>query len=191
MVEMSATGFWRRAKGTEAAEERFGLILLPHLDAAYNLARMLTRDDEAAREIVQESCLRALRYRDTYRGGNARAWLLAIVRSRFLDWARKRRMDVSDPLPDGDAEMLPSDARSAEALLIEAGDSARVRRVLEELPPAYKEVLIMREMEEMSYREIADAVESPIGTVMSRLSRARRAFAEAWTAETARQGELP
>jgi len=190
MVEMAATGLWRRAKGKDAAEERFGLILLPHLDAAYNLARMLTRDDEAAREIVQESCLRALRYRDSYRGGNARAWLLAIVRSRFLDWARARRMDVSDPVPDGETETVPSDARTAEALLIEQADSACVRRVLENLPPAYKEVLIMREMEEMSYREIADAVESPIGTVMSRLSRARRAFAEAWVAEAARQGEV-
>ena len=189
MVEMSATGFWRRAKERDAAEERFGLLLLPHLDAAYNLARMLTRDDDAAREIVQESCLRALRYRDSYRGGNARAWLLAIVRSRFLDWARVRRMDVSDPLPEGEADTLVSDAPSAEALLIEAADSARVRRVLESLPPAYKEVLIMREMEEMSYREIADAVESPIGTVMSRLSRARRAFAEAW--QTARPGDGP
>lgn len=192
MVEVSATGFWRRGaargRAKDAAADRFAAVVLPHLDAAYNLARMLSRDDEAAREIVQDSCERALRYRDSYRGGNARAWLLAIVRSRFLDWARARRMDLSDPWPEGDVADLASDAPSAEALLVEAADSAEVRRVLESLPPVYKEVLIMREMEELSYREIADAIECPMGTVMSRLARARRAFAEAWAAG-ARRGE--
>src|SRR5581483_2220219 len=109
MVEMTATGFWRRGRVRDEAAERFAALLLPHLDAAYNLARMLTREDDAAREIVQESCLRALRYRASYRGGNMRAWLLAIVRSRFLEWGRARRMDLSDPLPDGEADDLVSD----------------------------------------------------------------------------------
>ncbi len=147
--------------------------MLPHLDAAYNLARWLTRNGHDAEDVVQEAFLRALRFFGGFHGGNARAWLLAIVRNTCYDWLRRHRpSEVSTPFDEevhGAADQSPT----PEDLLIEQADRLRLREALETLPVAWREVLILRELEGLSYREIADVAGIKMGTVMSRLARAR------------------
>jgi RNA polymerase sigma-70 factor (ECF subfamily) len=151
----------------------FEHAVLPHLDAAYNLARWLTRNEQDAQDAVQEACLRAVRFFPGFRAGNARAWLMKIVRNTCFTWLRANR-----PLQDAtefDENFSPPDYRAPnpEALLLQ-NDSTRVlRKALESLPATLREVLILREIEGMSYREIADITGMPLGTVMSSLSRAR------------------
>ena len=152
---------------------RFEREVLPHLDAAYNLARWLTRDPHDADDVVQESCARALRYLRSLKGANAKAWFLTIVRNAFYDWVAHNRPvettdvnELADVLADADAlDPLQSVLREADARLI--GDAIAA------LPLQFREALILRELEELSYREIASIVGVPIGTVMSRLARAR------------------
>ncbi len=152
----------------------FERIVLPHLPSAYNVARWLTRSDADAEDVVQEAFLRACRFFDSFRGGDPRGWLLAIVRNTAFSWLRANRPrelaggldDAPEPAADG--------ARSPEAELLRRADGEGVRRSLEELPAEFREVLVLRELEELSYREIADVTGLPVGTVMSRLSRARR-----------------
>jgi RNA polymerase sigma factor (sigma-70 family) len=165
---------------------RFRERMLPHLHAAHNLARFLSRDADAAQDIVQEAVLRALRGFDAYRGDGDRAWLLAIVRNCHLDWrSRTARMDRTEPLFDEESEEeradLPAAEETPEKSLLRHEEARRVRRQLESMPEAYREVLVLRELEDLSYREIADATGLPIGTVMSRLARARALFQKAWT----------
>lgn len=160
---------------------RFAEVALPHLDAAYNLARWLSGSASDADDIVQEAYLRAFRFFDSFRGGNARAWLLAIVRNTwFSEW--RRRCDAADGTPfdeviHGD-ERLPGwidDVGSdPETLAVRREDVHLVHRALEQLPVEYREVLVLRELEDMSYRDIAIVAGIPIGTVMSRLARGRR-----------------
>ena len=147
--------------------------MLPLLPSAYNLARWLTRNDHDAEDVVQEAFLRAFRFFPSYRGGDARAWLLAIVRNACWTWLRvNRSREVATALEDADE---PVDAAvSAEEDLVRRADGARLRHALEELPPEFREVTVLRELEELSYREIAEVAGIPIGTVMSRLARARR-----------------
>ena len=151
----------------------FEQAVLPHLDAAYNLARWLTRNRQDADDVVQEAYLRAFRFFPRFRGGDARAWLLKIVRNTWYTWFRSNR-----PLQDAaefDENLAPPDRHAPnpeEAALQKASDTL-VRKALEELPPNFREVLILRELEEMSYREIANITGMPTGTVMSSLSRAR------------------
>ncbi len=151
----------------------FDQVVLPHLDAAYNLARWLTRNGHDAEDVVQEAFLRALRFFGGFHGGNARAWLLAIVRNTCYDWLRRHRpSEVSTPFDEevhGAADQSPT----PEDLLIEQADRLRLREALETLPVAWREVLILRELEGLSYREIADVAGIKMGTVMSRLARAR------------------
>jgi RNA polymerase sigma-70 factor (ECF subfamily) len=144
--------------------------MMPHLDAAYNLARFLTRDSTAADDVVQEALLNAFRGFDGWRGGAARAWLLAIVRNCFLARGRERGMVV----PIEDAESVALDDQTPEKILIGRHQAARLRLEIEALPPAFREILVLRELEELSYKEIATIVDVPIGTVMSRLARARQ-----------------
>jgi len=174
---------------------RFRDLMLPQLDAAYNLARHLTRDAAAAEDIVQDAYLRALRGFDGYRGGDARAWILRIVRNRFSDWVRDRRLDPTVPLPDGGAddpdgghagpELWDPDQATPEQALAGADEAAAVQMLVARLPAPFREVLVLREMEEMSYQQIAEVIGTPIGTVMSRLARARRMFGAAWRRSTA------
>ena len=147
--------------------------LLPHLDAAYNLARWLTGNDHDAEDVVQDAFVRALRFFGGFRGDDARAWLLAIVRNTSYDFLRRRRpQQASDPF-DEEVHGAPDERPSPEAELLRRADQALVRQALESLPLAWREVIVLRELEGLSYKQIADVAGIQIGTVMSRLSRAR------------------
>ncbi|MBV9523268.1 MAG: sigma-70 family RNA polymerase sigma factor, partial [Alphaproteobacteria bacterium] len=163
----------------------------PHLDAAYNLARWLTRNDHDAQDVVQEAYLRAFRFFDGYRGGDARAWMLKIVRHTCFTWlARNRPVEI---VAASEAEIdeergerdIAADGGGAsgadpETLLLQRLDAKLLNELIAKLPPLYREILVLREIEELSYREIAEILEMPIGTVMSRLARARQRLQRAW-----------
>ena len=161
--------------GDETASDaaRFRDTLLPHLDAAYGYARYLARDDAAAEDIVQESYLRALRAIGQCHG-NPKAWLLAIVRNCFHDWiqANRRYVSIDEQAESDGAEQHADDA------LDRVASATGVRRLVESLPEPFRATLVLRELEEMSYREIAEITAAPVGTVMSRLARARRMLAQ-------------
>jgi RNA polymerase sigma-70 factor (ECF subfamily) len=151
----------------------FEQAVLPHLDAAYNLARWLLRNDQDAQDVAQEAYLRAFRFFPGFRGGNARAWLLKIVRNTCYTWLQANR-----PLQDAaefDETRCSGDSRALnpEESVLQNDSDALVRAALEKLPSNFREVLILRELEGMSYREIGDITGMPAGTVMSSLSRAR------------------
>ena len=149
---------------------RFEAQVLPHLDAAYSLARWLTRDPHDAEDVVQEACIRALRYFQSLREGGARAWFLTIVRHASYDWIERHR-----DRDGGDAEVeVAADAESEPAQIVERrGDSRALAQAIAALELPYREVIVLRELEELSYKEIANVAAIPIGTVMSRLARAR------------------
>jgi RNA polymerase sigma-70 factor (ECF subfamily) len=147
--------------------------MLPHLPAAYNLARWLTRNEHDAEDLAQEAYLRALRSFDGFRGGDGRAWLLTIVRNSCYTWLRQHRMEDLTEVFDEEIHNLGRDSSNPETLLLEAADAQLLRQALEELPVEFREVLVLRELEGMSYREIADLISVPVGTVMSRLARGR------------------
>jgi RNA polymerase sigma-70 factor (ECF subfamily) len=153
---------------------RFEEVVLPHLDAAHNLARWLTRNPDDAEDVVQEACVRALKYIDSLQGTSARAWFLTIVRHAFYDWCeRNRPAEIARDHGDAiDAAVDHAGVGPEEAALRRA-QSQLLAEAVAELPLAYREVLILREMEDLSYKEIARIAEIPIGTVMSRLARAR------------------
>jgi RNA polymerase sigma-70 factor (ECF subfamily) len=152
--------------------QRFEQQMLPHLDAAWNLARWLMRNDQDARDVVQEAYLRAWRFFGSFHGAQTRPWLLAIVRNAAFSWMAANRKDTRPLDPHGADD--PLDEASPEALA-EAGDErARVNRAIAALPPEFREVVVLRELEDMSYRDIAQVTAIPVGTVMSRLSRARK-----------------
>jgi RNA polymerase sigma-70 factor, ECF subfamily len=157
-----------------AEQTRFEALVLPHLDAGYNLARWLARDVNDAEDVVQEACVRALKYVGSLRDGDARGWFLTIVRHAFYDWCRRNRPAeiVKDDgtaidLAAGDPAMEP------ERVALRSAESQLLSDAVAELPLAFREVLILRELEELSYKEIARIVDIPVGTVMSRLARAR------------------
>lgn len=164
--------------GNDARRRRFEALALPHLDAAYNLARWLSRNAGDADDIVQDAYLRAFRFFDSFRGDSARPWLLAIVRRVWYDEWRRRASSAEVAALDDTRDDLPPDGWDTagfdpETLAIRAQNAERVHEALERLPAAYREVLILREMEDLSYREIATVIDAPVGTVMSRLARAR------------------
>src|SRR5580704_16296812 len=156
----------------------FEETVLPHLDAAYNLARWITRNTEDAQDVVQESYLRAFKFFDGFHGGNARTWLLKIVRNTCYTWLHQNRADHSTALFDEQIHTDTSESQSPETLLLRKADRQLLQRTLEELPPAFREVLVLLELEGLSYKEIADVLDIPIGTVMSRLARARHRLRE-------------
>ena len=153
--------------------ERFGQALLPHLDAAYNLARWLTRDDHDAEDLVQTAYLRALKSFGGFHGVNSRAWLLTIVRNACYTWLQQKRARGTAVAFDEEIHGARSDAIDPEKLLLSEDQKQSVRRAVEELPLELREVVVLRELEGLSYKEIATIAEIPLGTVMSRLSRAR------------------
>ena len=151
---------------------------MPHLDAAYNLARWLIRSPADPEDVVQEACLRAPRFFDGFRGGDSRAWLLKIVRNTCYSWVKKNRpTELSDEFDETlhSSEVWGTDA---EAKLVSRANSEQVRKALEALPAGFREVLVLREIEELSYKEISDVTGVPLGTVMSSLSRARQRLRE-------------
>jgi RNA polymerase sigma-70 factor (ECF subfamily) len=151
---------------------RFEQAVLPHLDAAYNLARWLTRNDADAADVVQEGFLRALRFFGDFRGGDTRAWLLTIVRNACFTWLRRNRVNALATPFDEEAHSGESD--DPETLLLEGADREMLRDALETLPAEFREVVILRELEGLSYKKIAGIADIPVGTVMSRLARARK-----------------
>jgi RNA polymerase sigma-70 factor (ECF subfamily) len=153
---------------------RFEVLVLPHLDAAHNLARWLTRNPDDAEDVVQEACVRALKYIGALHGDDARAWFLTIVRHAFYDWCgRNRPAEIARD--DGTAiEMTIDDAAiDPEQAALRGAESRLLADAVAELPLPYREVIILRELEELSYKEIARVADIPVGTVMSRLARAR------------------
>jgi RNA polymerase sigma-70 factor, ECF subfamily len=164
---------------------RFESVVLPHLDAAYALARWLTRNDADAADVVQEAVLRAFRYFDTYREGDAKSWMLRIVRRTCYTWLERNR--PADLLPLDDEEGLdegvssaPAATANVEAMLQTRSDLRRLDVLIETLPAPLREVIVLRELNELGYREIAEITGVPIGTVMSRLHRARSALRRGW-----------
>jgi RNA polymerase sigma factor (sigma-70 family) len=151
----------------------FEEVVLPHLDAAYNYARWLTRNDVDAEDVVQDACVRAMRFLPSLRDGDARPWLFAIVRNAWYSRAARRAGSLERLSSKTPAYDPPDSAPDPEARLLRQHAVGRVREAIEQLPPDFREVLVLREFEEMSYREIASVVGVPIGTVMSRLARAR------------------
>ncbi|KAA0700892.1 RNA polymerase subunit sigma-24 [Neorhizobium sp. P12A] len=184
-----------RAEAGNGADEadvmrRFRQTIVPHMDAAYNFARFLSRDQDAAQDILQDAFLRACRSFGGYRGGDPRAWIFSIVRNCYHAWLieKRRKSRVEIPMPgqteaDGERSSdfeVASEEDTPEMSMIHTTESLRVRKVISALPEAMREVLVLRELEDLSYRQIAEIVDVPIGTVMSRLARARQEFADAW-----------
>jgi len=151
----------------------FSEAVLPHLDAAYNLARWLTRNDQDAEDVVQEASLRAFKYWKGFSGGNCRSWLLAIVRNTYYSWLRQRSVQP-ELTEDGEIDDVDNGIPSAETMLLQNADREVLRSALEDLRVEFREAIVLREMEGLSYKEIADISRVPIGTVMSRLARARK-----------------
>jgi RNA polymerase sigma factor (sigma-70 family) len=164
--------------------------VLPHLSAAYNLARWLTRNDDDAEDLVQEACLRALKSFDGFRGGDARGWLPAIVRNRCYTWLQENRLHELSTTFDEEIHTAEEHSHSPEALLLESADARLVKDALEQLPPEFREVTVLRELEGLSYKEIAELCRTPVGTVMSRLARACQRL-ERQFAGLVEEGALP
>jgi len=158
--------------------QRFERIFVPHLDAAYDFARWLSRDERTAEDICQEACLRAFKSLDSFQGESGRAWLLAIVRNTYYTWFTKNKADAAAVPFDEDGTIagaeLEAPVESIERILQQRDARRRVNAALERLPQEFREVIVLRELEDLSYKEIAEVAHVPIGTVMSRLARARK-----------------
>lgn len=151
---------------------RFEATVLPHLDAAFNLARWLLRSPVDAQDVTQDAILRAFRFFPNYRAGNARAWLLQIVRNCCYTWLQKK--EPYEDLNELEETELPAEKSTPESLAIASSDRQRLAAALEQLPAPFREILVLRELEGCSYKEIAAITGRPIGTVMSALARARQ-----------------
>jgi len=151
----------------------FEEVVVPHLDAAFNYARWLTRNDADAQDVVQDAYVRALRFFSSLRGDDARAWLLTIVRNTWYGRLARQRGVGAPAVFDERVDPRLDDNLDPEALMIQQQTIETVRRAVEELPVDFREVIVLRELEGLSYKEIATVVEIPIGTVMSRLARGR------------------
>jgi RNA polymerase sigma-70 factor (ECF subfamily) len=157
-------------------QRRFERMAMPHLDAAYNLARWLTHNNHDAQDVVQEAMLRAMRYIDGFRGGSARPWLLQIVRHTCYSWLKENRPQEKVSFDEADGAWLDIAAPAADeppSLAMRKADRVQINEAIAGLPVIYREVLVLRELEDLPYGDIARIAEIPIGTVMSRLARAR------------------
>jgi RNA polymerase sigma-70 factor (ECF subfamily) len=162
-----------RGKHLTEPENRddFQRTFLPYLDAAYNLARWVLKNEADAQDVVQEAYLRALRFRGTFRGGDPRAWLLTIVRNSAYTWLSRNRS--ADPPVPFEEQQHADDSVPVDIELIRKADARALRTAMEELPTEFREIVALRDLEGLSYKEIAEVADLPIGTVMSRLARAR------------------
>jgi RNA polymerase sigma-70 factor (ECF subfamily) len=164
----------------EASWRRFETLAVPHMDAAYNLARWLMRHDADAQDAVHDAYVRGLKYIDTFRGDNARAWLLQIVRNTCYTWLRENRSaEVVDGGEDALRDVPAPAADEPPAIAARKDERARIDAAIAALPFAFREVLVLRELEDLAYKDIARIAEIPIGTVMSRLARARALLRDA------------
>jgi RNA polymerase sigma-70 factor (ECF subfamily) len=160
---------------TTDPQRQFEQVIGPHLDAAYNLARWLAGNEHDAEDIAQEACLRAFRFLGGFRGGNSRSWLLTIVRNTAYTWLKQNRPQAIVSV--GEEELLEIEDASTSAshsATLHHADRDVLCAALEDLPTEFREVLILRELEGLSYKEISEVADAPIGTVMSRLARARK-----------------
>jgi RNA polymerase sigma factor (sigma-70 family) len=150
---------------------RFDLLILPHLDAAYNLARWLTHNDQDAQDMVQEACLRAFRFLPSFRGGDSRVWFLTIVRNTCYTWLHQQHTDevLQEEIHDVENETF-----NPEKIYMQHMEQEKLKEAIEALPLELREIIALRELEELSYKEISTIVHIPMGTVMSRLARARK-----------------
>ncbi len=155
-------------------QARFEETIMPHLDAAFNLARWLTRNEHDAQDVVQDAFLRAFKFFEGFHGGNSRSWLLSIVRHTTYTWLQKNRRPELATVFDEEQHDVEDTASNPEVLLLKNADRQEIMKAVEELPVEFREAMILRELEGMSYGEIADMTDVPVGTVMSRLARARK-----------------
>jgi RNA polymerase sigma-70 factor, ECF subfamily len=162
--------------GSSVAGASFEDVVLPHLDAGRRLARWLMRNEHDAEDAVQEASLRAFRYFRTFVGGDGRAWFLRIVRNICLDWRAQHATAVTEPFDEEKPHPADRPAVDPEALLLRIDDATLIARAMRSLPDRFHHLLVLRELEGLSYRELADVTGIPIGTVMSRLSRGREAL---------------
>jgi len=167
--------------------QTFEDVVLPHLDAAYRLARWLMRDDPDAEDAVQEASLRAFRYFRTFVGGNGRAWFLRIVRNTCVGWRGHSFQASTDPF-DEEQHSKTQPALDPEALALRADSVRLLERAMSNLPDRFRELLVLRELEGLSYRELGEVIGIPAGTVMSGLSRARQALGRALSNELKQAG---
>ena len=158
---------------------RFEQAVLPHLDAAHNLARWLTRNDHDAEDVVQEAYLRAYQFFDSFHGTDGRAWLLTIVRNTCYTWLERNRARQPAMTFDEEKHSAARPAASPNDLLLRQEATQLLRQAVERLPPEFREVIVLRELEGLSYKEIANVAGIPLGTVMSRLARARERLEQA------------
>ncbi len=166
----------------------FEQAVLPHLDAAYNLARWLTRNETDAEDVAQEAYLRAFKFFGGFHGGDSRAWLLTIVRNTCYTWLRKNR--AHELTTAFDEELHSVECANPETLMLASADGQLLKQALEDLPVEFREAVILRELEGLSYKEIASITDVPVGTVMSRLARARQRLLRRLTDERTREGGL-
>ena len=159
--------------GAKDKLERFEQAILPHLDAAYNLARWLTRNEQDAQDMVQEASLRAFKFFDGFRGGDARAWLLTTVRNTCYTWLEQNRRGQAMTPFDEEIHTPDEDASNPSSLAVKGDDIEMLKESLGQLPDEFREIIVLRDLEELSYKQIADVANIPLGTVMSRLARAR------------------
>ena len=158
---------------------RFEEMVMPHLDAAFNYARWLTRNHMDAEDVVEEACLRAMKFLSSLRDGDARPWLFAIVRNTWYSRVSRRGVTGGGEPPGAGGDDRPDEALDPEQQLVQQDTVARVRAALEQLPADFREAIVLRDLEGLSYRVIAEIVRVPIGTVMSRISRGRERLIEA------------
>jgi RNA polymerase sigma factor (sigma-70 family) len=166
---------------------RFEQAVLPHMGAAYNLARWLTRNDHDAEDVVQEAYLRAFRFFDDFHGEASRPWLLTIVRNTCYTWLKQNRERELTTTFDEEIHSGECETSNPESLLLESIDRQTLQRTLEELPAEFREAVILRELEGLTYKEMADVAGVPLGTVMSRLARARKRLFERLAAGTKKE----
>jgi RNA polymerase sigma factor (sigma-70 family) len=188
----NCTGQWSESRICKAfvhtKTRYFELTVWPHVRSAYNLARWLVRNNDDAEDIVQEASLKAFKALDDFRGGDARVWMLAIVRNTAMNFLRSRKQDVSIDLD----QMEPADrSPNPEQGLLDDSRREQVRRAIAQLEPEFRETLVLREIEGLSYKEIAAVLNVPAGTVMSRLSRARQRLVIELTPTKEVRHELP
>jgi RNA polymerase sigma factor (sigma-70 family) len=163
----------------QSKTSRFEQAVLPHLDAAYNLARWLTRNDTDAEDVVQEAYLRAFKFFEGFHGDNGRAWLLKVVRNTCYTWLQQNR--VHELAIEFDEQVHSGESETPEVILLETVNTQVLKHTLEALPPEFREAVILRELEGFSYKDIAGITEVPVGTVMSRLARARKRLQQCLT----------